>query len=391
MDKIKHLWRNLSLKKSIILCIFVFAVLAILLTAFTAALCFQAEEKIKESYPTAGEKYYLTSESGERLGEGTYIAKQVGNLSERDERLLAVLGILPALSALVYSAVCILAASVLFYRSKLKEPLEKLRAASEKIAENDLDFQLNYDSEDEVGQLCASFELMRSTLENNFSQVWRQVEERKQLNAAFAHDLRTPLTILKGYDEMLQSVSDPETRDIAETMGKHTLRLERYVDSMSHLRRLEDTKPQGTYGDLDSFVRSLTDSAEILCRKNGKQLSVEKHTADLPVCVDGSFVSQVNDNLISNAVRYAEANIKVTYECSRRGFSLCVTDDGKGFSREILRKAADPYVTEAQSSSEHFGLGLYICKILCDHHRGSLKIENSPDGAKVTAFFGSLP
>ena len=60
---------------------------------------------------------------------------------------------------------------------------------------------------------------MRSTLESNFSEMWRQMEERKQLNAAFAHDLRTPLTVLKGYDEMLQSSSDSITRDIAETMG----------------------------------------------------------------------------------------------------------------------------------------------------------------------------
>lgn len=130
------------------------------------------------------------------------------------------------------------------YRNKLKEPLIKLRVASENIANNDLDFRVDYHSKDELGQLCVSFEIMRSTLESNFSEMWRQMEERKQLNAAFAHDLRTPLTVLKGYDEMLQSSSDSITRDIAETMGKHIFRLERYVDSMSQLHRLEDARPQ---------------------------------------------------------------------------------------------------------------------------------------------------
>ena len=95
---------------------------------------------------------------------------------------------------------CIIAAALLFYRNKLKKPLAELMAASEKISNNDLDFSIEYDSKDELGQLCTSFEIMRTALANNFTEMWRQVEERKQLNAAFAHDLRTPLTVLKGYD-----------------------------------------------------------------------------------------------------------------------------------------------------------------------------------------------
>ena len=218
MDKIKNFWRDLSLRKSIILYISVFAILAIALSTITSVLCYQAEQEINGSYPPAGEKYYLTNENGERLGEGTYISKQKTPLSEKDERLLSVLEIVPIVATPIYSALCIIAASLLFYRNKLKEPLIKLRVASENIANNDLDFRVDYHSKDELGQLCISFEIMRSTLESNFSEMWRLMEERKQLNAAFAHDLRTPLTVLKGYDEMLQSSSDSITRDIDESM-----------------------------------------------------------------------------------------------------------------------------------------------------------------------------
>lgn len=58
--------------------------------------------------------------------------------------------------------------------------------------------------------------------------------------------------------------------------------------------------------------------------------------------------------------------------------------------KNILSKATNPYFTEEENHSEHFGLGLYICKILCEHHGGYLKIENCSIGAKVTAFFKSL-
>ena len=133
---------------------------------------------------------------------------------------------------------CIIAAALLFYKNRLKKPLAELRAASEKIANNDLDFSIDYDSNDELGQLCASFEIMRTTLADNFSKMWRQVEERKALNAAFAHDLRTPLTVLKGYNEMLQASDNSQTRETAATMGKHISRMENYVSSMSNIRRM---------------------------------------------------------------------------------------------------------------------------------------------------------
>lgn len=243
MDKIKKMWCNLSLRKSIILYISAFVILAILLSAGTATLCNNATKTIESKYPPTGEKYYLTNENGERLGDGNYIGVAPVAMSEKDQRLLSICEVAPIIATPIYSALCIITATLLFYRNKLKKPLTELKAASEMISNNNLNFSIKYDSKDELGELCSSFETMRFTLANNFSEMWRQMEERKQLNAAFAHDLRTPLTVLKGYNEILQSNHDPITKSTAVTMGKHIFRLERYVDSMSHLRRLEDAQP----------------------------------------------------------------------------------------------------------------------------------------------------
>jgi len=390
MGKIKKMWRNLSLRKSIILLIFVFAALAIFLSAATSAICYRAASRIHDFYPTIGEKYYLTNEKGERLGEGTYISRQITPMSEKDERLVTVFDLLPVVMAPVYSGLCIIAAALLFYQSKLKEPLARLRAASEKISNNDLDFQIDYTSRDEMGQLCSSFEIMRSTLAGNFSEMWRQMEERKQLNAAFAHDLRTPLTVLKGHNEMLQSSCEAATKDTAITMEKHILRLERYVDSMSRLRRLEDAQPNGDSADLKSFIGTLADGARILCEQSGKELCIQENISDVPVCIDCTFVSQVHQNLISNALRYARSQIWIHYTSDCSGFTLCVSDDGPGFSQNVMHKATAPYFTEEENHAEHFGLGLYICKLLCEHHGGYLKVENGASGAKVTAFFKTV-
>lgn len=380
----------LSLRKSLVLYVIAFVVLAVFLSVTTFSICGSAAEGIRASYPPSGEKYYLTNEQGEQLGDGAYIGIVPVPMSKEDERTIALLEKLPIVATPIYSAFCIIAAALLFYRNRLKKPLAELRTASEKIANNDLDFSIDYDNNDELGQLCASFEIMRTTLADNFSKMWRQVEERKALNAAFAHDLRTPLTVLKGYNEMLQASENPQTQETATIMGKHISRMESYVSSMSNLRRMEDAQPEYKLIDLQTVASSLYDSAKIVCAKNGKELILQNDMPVSQLSLDGAFVSQVSNNLISNAVRYARTAVTISFALRDNGLLLSVSDDGKGFDKNGLQKATSPYYTEESNHSEHFGLGLYICKLLCEHHNGYLKIENTASGAKVSAYFKSL-
>ena len=389
MDKINRPVRNLSLRKSFILYVVVFAMLALVLSIMTISICDKTADKIRSTYPPSGEKYYLTNEQGEQLGDGAYIGNALVPLSKHDERMIALLEVFPTIAVAVYSALCIIAAALLFYRNKLKKPLAELMAASEKISNNDLDFSIEYDSKDELGQLCTSFEIMRTALANNFTEMWRQVEERKQLNAAFAHDLRTPLTVLKGYNEMLQASDNPQTRETAVTMGKHILRMETYVSSMSNLRRLEDTQPEYTTVLLQPFLSALYESMEMVCKKKGKTPCLQNSVPVSRLSIDTDFVTQVSNNLIANAVRYARNTITISFALHDNGLLLSIADDGKGFDKNTLHKATSPYFTEETDHFEHFGLGLYICKLLCERHDGYLRFENVSGGAKVIAFFKS--
>lgn len=90
-----------------------------------------------------------------------------------------------------------------FYKNRLKKPLSILKNGVTEIKSQNLEFVLDYPSEDEMGDLCRSFEELRQYLIVQYEEMWKKIEEQKQLNAAFAHDLRTPLTVLKGYSEFL--------------------------------------------------------------------------------------------------------------------------------------------------------------------------------------------
>lgn len=113
---------------------------------------------------------------------------------------------------------------------------------------------MKYDSADEMGRLCGSFEVMRAALEKIKKEMWRAMEERKRLNAAFAHDLRTPLTVLRGCNEMLQLTGNEQERHTADMMQKHIRRLENYAGSMSSVQRLEDRAPDYRILRLKKFL-----------------------------------------------------------------------------------------------------------------------------------------
>lgn len=306
--------------------------------------------------------------------------------------------ILPSLVAMVMLTVAagIVTMAILFYRWKLKSPLEILKQASEKISANDLDFRISYDSRDEMGELIEAFEHMRSTLEKNVRTLWRSVEERKKLNAIFAHDLRTPLSVLKGNTELLaaylpeKKLSEGKALELIHTMNLHIVRLESYAEAMNSIQKLEDVPVRRQSMDIITLTKLLNDSANQMARQSGKTLVASMEYDHAQINVDPYIVMQIFENMVANGIRYAASQVNVHYDIQKSYMIINVTDDGQGFSKDALGKAVLPfYRGEVWDASEHRGLGLYVCKVFCDKHDGSLLIENGPHGGgSVTASIG---
>lgn len=290
--------------------------------------------------------------------------------------------------------VCIFTAGIVFYRIKIKVPLALLSSAAQRIADRDLDFSIHYEKQDEMGKLCSAFEKMRFALETNNRMLWRQIDDRKRLNRAFSHDLRTPLTVLEGHLGILQKygpagrLTEQDISDIYAAMAGQIDRLKIYVSSMSDLQRLEDIEIVRHTLSVTDFIAQLKDTAAMLC--NSKRLTFSSEITASTVFICPEIVIQVFENLLSNAVRYAEHTISVVCCVSNNCFSINVSDDGPGFRDVALKSATDPfYTTEQKNSGQHFGLGLNICKILCEQHGGEIILSNQPTGgADITVSFG---
>jgi signal transduction histidine kinase len=394
MDRIKQAIRNLSIKKTFMLYMLLFLLFATLLSAIAIQTADSIESGVNWGYLDSSQKYEIQKDKN---GKGTVLIATLPdtNYTSRDKAIVTTCKIVRLWSIPLFFGLCIIASALLFYRNKLKKPIELLSGASEKIAGNDLDFKLSYGSKDEMGRLCASFETMRAALLENNQELWRTIEERKRLNAAFSHDLRTPLTVLRGYTDFLKNyvpqgkISEQKLLSTVSTMSGQISRLERYVQTMGEVQRLEDIKVSSEPVTTASFIEQLENSARVYMQKSGRILDFHNEVSNCEVLMDLSIVHRVIENLLSNAVQYAKNTVSVRCRYEHEVLSITVEDDGQGFTAEDLKQAPKPYYRNKESSDgNHFGLGLYICKDLCEKHGGQLKLQNGEKrGACVTASF----
>ena len=313
--------------------------------------------------------------------EGTML--QIVPLSAHDRLCVGIVRALQTLSIPACLLSSVAACSLSFYKRRLRAPLVLLRDASQRIAQNDLDFHVAYDRTDELGRLCAAFERMRAALEQNERAAWRAAEERRRLDAVLAHDLRTPLTVLRGQTDLLRAHLPggrmPVDKALAalEVMDAHAARLERYVDGMNQLLRLEDIAPQPRSISCGAIAAALRASAQALCGDR-IALAFETEDADAPLCVDADIAARALDNLLSNALRFARSTVRIQCGASSGALRLTVWDDGPGFPARLLDGELRPFGNGAQGA--HFGLGLYICRVLCERHGGQLTLDNPAQG-----------
>ena len=368
--------KNMSLKKSLFTLTFVNLLLAVILSAVVFWGC----TKLSAALDPSGVQIVVGADAITKteFPEPTAGTAVAGN----------VLAVLQFCLPILFFIVALILTASLFYRWKLKEPLAILMDGANRMMQNDLDFIIPAVSEDELGQLCVTFETMRQSLLNSNRELWRQTEERKRLNAALAHDLRNPITVLKGSVKMAKHCAGtgntPQLMDDLERIDAYTGRIERYVETMSKVQRLEQVQPKKALFDTAALSADLEKALGFSITKYGKQLRFH----GLPVCgtvsLDKAMLFQIAENLTTNALRFAKENVAVKLTIEGENLILEVTDDGYGFPADLLKNGIQPF-RKGTEEAEHLGMGLYICDLLCRKHGGTLKIANTDTGAVVSA------
>ncbi len=384
MDKIN----NMSLKKVFFVLTLSSLIIASILTTFSYIL-------LNNLYNYIQDKYLKTPIN---TGFITIVQNNVNQFSDYDKTLLNIINILQLVLPLIFFIGLLLLADIIFYKVKLKTPIEILNKGAMEISNNNLDFCLEYNNNDELGNLCNAFEKMRSELNKNNIKMWTMINDRKQLNAAFSHDLRNPLTVLKGYSNYLTKyiptgkLSDEKILSTTQLMSEHINRIEYYVENMSNAQRLEDLVVSKSMSNINKFIKNLDENISIIAKQEGKSFTLKSQINNVNLLFDENIILRVVENIISNAFRYARNNVSILIYIEQELLTFVIEDDGIGFSKESLKSDLRPFYRDKtlNESNAHFGMGLYISKILCEKHGGSISIENNlTNSAKITAKFST--
>ncbi len=288
-----------------------------------------------------------------------------------------------------YIAVGIGAAAAVYYRKKLREPITQLQNGVERIQEDNLDFHIEYDGDDELGRLCCSMEKMRGELRQKHKALWESLEQRKLLNASVSHDLRTPITVLKGYLDYLEKnipqdkLTEDMLLDTVSSMQGAVNRLELYVESVRDIEKIENIEIEKRSENVKLLLNELR--SNVLQLAGNKEIIISNDITVDKIQIDKGVFFRILENLLQNALRYAEKQVSINLSHKKDFLILTVKDDGKGFSAADLEKATTVFYSN-DKEKQHFGIGLSVCKILCEKHGGLLYVGNQKEkGACVTA------
>lgn len=298
------------------------------------------------------------------------------------------------IGSMMVSILLIFVVLTFFYANKLRQQLRPILRATEKIAEQDLDFQTSRSTIKEFNQVLNGLDHMRVALRESLMENWKAEQDKQNQISALTHDLKTPLTVSRGNAELLAMTPlDEEQTDLLEHFQKGIAQVDSYVQELSELNKTSFKKTL-TLGEVlvKEFVEDIYDQTLSLAQT--KQINVAFDKKDIKKEIighwDRSLLNRAFMNIISNAVEHTPSGsqLLLTARVEEDEFKFICLDSGPGFSLESLKKATQLFYQEDKSrqSRNHSGLGLTIANDIVRLHHGSLSLENddTTGSAKVT-------
>ena len=314
-----------------------------------------------------------------------------GSLQESDKYLYYFIA-WAVLTGLIVLSTCLILTTALARTVLI--PINRLRKAAENIADGELNFDvLTSEDAEELSELCDSIDRIRKKLKISAEQEKIQKRERSMLIANLSHDMRTPVTAIKGYIEGIEDgVADtPEKqRRYLDTIYNKAMVLERLLDGMTEYSELELGRMQYVFEmvDITAYLENL--SEEYAAEVEAKGIRFEKELLNVPLMVvaDRNKLKRVLDNLIGNAIKYNRENgsILLSQQEDGRGVLIAIRDTGNGIQKEDLSRVFDGFYRgdSARSNIKGNGLGLAIAKQIIESHRGKIWIKSEKgEGTEV--------
>lgn len=305
--------------------------------------------------------------------------------------------IFPYLETTVMVVLCILIFVTLIFNAllfgrKLRKKLKPLLEEITHIKEKELISSSMKSDIREFNEVLSALNEMKEALGTSLKREWETEQRRKDNISALAHDIKTPLTVIKGNAELLTEEADiGKAYDYAARINENADRIEHYIRLL-----INETKgiDENSIMSLHEMFSDIKRQSEAICKTERIPILVKENRLSHPQrqVEDSERILRTVLNVVASAVEYtdSEKGIVLSLLDDNERILIKVEDFGTGFSTEALCHATEQFYTEKKErSGEHYGLGLYFADMLAKEHGGELSIVNKADGngAEVTMVF----
>lgn len=268
-------------------------------------------------------------------------------------------------------------------------PLAALREGTHQIREGNLDHAVNYQKKDEFGEVCADFEDMRLRLKQSVEKQAKDQQNRKELITGITHDLRTPLTRIKGYTAgILDGIADtPEKRkSYLQTIRSTVDNMQKMVDDLFLFSKLDlnHVPFYFTRVDMNRYLEKYCEDRRQEFNEQEVDIVFEGEDAPQYALIDQTQLQRVINNILNNSARYkGEGRSRIEVSLRDRGDDIHISfrDDGQGVSPEEVGKIFEIFyrTDKARSETEKgSGVGLAIAKQIIEIHKGTIWARSEP-------------
>ena len=337
------------------------------LLLFSASLYGLSHTKLAQQTKNSSEVVYDIS-----VGESANSQTQV--------RLIAKDLLFTATVILVFTALSI---GLWIYRS-IATPLVKLKKATQNIKEGNLDFVLDVEGDDEFSELCRDFEEMRKRLKESAEEKVLLDKENKELISNISHDLKTPITAVKGYVEgIMDGVADtPEKMDrYVKTIYNKTNEMDHLINELTFYSKIDTNRIPYTFSKLnvEDYFGDCAEEVGLELETRGIELVYANYVeSGVLVIADGEQIRRVIHNIISNAIKYMDKPkgiIQIRVKDVGDFIQVEIEDNGKGIAAKDIAYIFDRFYrtdVSRNSSKGGSGIGLYIVKKILEDHGGKV-------------------
>ena len=282
-----------------------------------------------------------------------------------------------------------------WHRNQLRKELNKIISIRETILNDDEQISGVSSTLKEINDILIVLNEMEKAVKDSTKKQLKQAQLLEDGIQALTHDIQTPATVVSGNLELLEETEiTGKQKEYLNDAQDGIKRISEYVEELKNLVKMEHLKTD--YISLgEEYVNELISLAnQIASLKNISIVVLQKDIAD-DLLIDGKAIQKAFQNIVSNAVDFSEeyTELKLQFQKHISEYRISVTDSGKGFSEESLKRATQKFYSENKArNGTHYGLGLAIVNKIMREHFGFLRLENLEEnnkiiGARVTLVF----